>query len=396
MNLMESFRLAVSGIWSNKLRSSLTMLGIIIGIASVITIMTLGKGGQAMVEGQFGALGKTNFNTYVKWDSTEPSSSDDLTIEDIDMLQKLNPYVSNVGGMIRSGDMVKDKKKDINTDIMAVTPSYLEMNSTIKVQQGRFINEEDNKGERNVVVLDKGLANKLFPSGNAIGQRIRMSDQSYVVIGVVGDTMSFVGGGFEQTLLYMPIRTMASTMEHPYVQRLDLMAKSEEMLQPAMDFTKKYLNRVHKHEDHYEVRSVAEGFAEINNMLSILTMVFAVIAGISLLVGGIGVMNIMLVSVTERTREIGIRKALGAKKRDILIQFLIESVIVCLIGGFIGILLGTGLGAIIMSFASMPSVTSWEGIIIAFSFSSAIGIFFGMYPANKAAKLDPIDALRYE
>ncbi|MCZ0845623.1 FtsX-like permease family protein, partial [Brevibacillus laterosporus] len=150
------------------------------------------------------------------------------------------------------------------------------------------------------------------------------------------------------------------------------------------------------HNDHYMVKNSADDLKEITKMLDMLTMVFSVIAGISLLVGGIGVMNIMLVSVTERTREIGIRKALGAKKRDILTQFLIESIIVCLIGGGVGVGLGLGLASIIISFAGMPPVTSWESILIAFGFSSAIGIFFGIYPANKAAKLDAIEALRYE
>ncbi|GIO03634.1 ABC transporter permease [Brevibacillus halotolerans] len=396
MNLIESFRIAIDGIWSNKLRSILTMLGIIIGIASVIAIMTMGKGGKSMMTSQFGNVTDAKFTAMVSWETEEAVKDDDLTIDDAVTLERINPYIKNVMAQIYGAGTIKDKKKDISAQIYGTTGNFLEVNSSYKIEKGRFYTRDDDKEQRDVVVLDKGLADKLFPQGNAVGNRIYMSDASFVVIGVLkNDMQGFMGGGM-QDLVYMPARTYLNHNEKATVNMFHIQAKSNATIQAGMDFTKQYLNRVHKHKDHYMVKNSADDLKEITKMLDMLTMVFSVIAGISLLVGGIGVMNIMLVSVTERTREIGIRKALGAKKRDILTQFLIESIIVCLIGGGVGVALGLGLASIIISFAGMPPVTSWESILIAFGFSSAIGIFFGIYPANKAAKLDPIEALRYE
>ncbi|TPG70881.1 FtsX-like permease family protein [Brevibacillus laterosporus] len=396
MNLIESFRIAIDGIWSNKLRSILTMLGIIIGIASVIAIMTMGKGGKAMMTSQFGNVGDAKFTAMVSWQTNEPTSEDDLTLDDADTLERINPYIKNVMAQIYGSGTIKDKKKDISAQVFGTTANLLEINTSYKIEKGRFYTRDDDKEQRDVVVLDKGLADKLFPQGNAVGNRIYMSDASFVVIGILkNDMQGFMGGGM-QDIVYMPARTYLNHNEKAAVSMFHIQAKSNATIESAMDFTKQYLNRVHKHEDHYMVKNSADDLKEITKMLDMLTMVFSVIAGISLLVGGIGVMNIMLVSVTERTREIGIRKALGAKKRDILTQFLIESIIVCLIGGSVGVGLGLGLASIIISFAGMPPVTSWESILIAFGFSSAIGIFFGIYPANKAAKLDAIEALRYE
>ncbi|WP_181023689.1 ABC transporter permease, partial [Brevibacillus laterosporus] len=319
---------------------------------------------------------------------------DDLTIDDAITLERINPYIKNVMAQIYGSGTIKDKKKDISAQVFGTTGNFLEVNTSYKIDKGRFYTRDDDKEQRDVVVLDKGLADKLFPQGNAVGNRIYMSDASFVVIGILkNDMQGFMGGGM-QDIVYMPARTYLNHNEKATVNMFHIQAKSNATIQSAMDFTKQYLNRVHKHKDHYMVKNSADDLKEITKMLDMLTMVFSVIAGISLLVGGIGVMNIMLVSVTERTREIGIRKALGAKKRDILTQFLIESIIVCLIGGGVGVGLGLGLASIIISFAGMPPVTSWESILIAFGFSSAIGIFFGIYPANKAAKLDPIEALR--
>ncbi|WPS89550.1 ABC transporter permease [Brevibacillus halotolerans] len=396
MNLIESFRIAIDGIWSNKLRSILTMLGIIIGIASVIAIMTMGKGGKEMMTSQFGNVADAKFTAMVSWETEEPVKDDDLTIDDAVTLERINPYVQNVMAQIYGGGTIKDKKKDISAQVYGTTGNFLEVNSSYKIEKGRFYTRDDDKEQRDVVVLDKGLADKLFPQGNAVGNRIYMSDASFVVIGILKNDMQGLMGGGMQDLVYMPARTYLNHNEKATVNMFHIQAKSNATIQAAMDFTKQYLNRVHKHTDHYTVKNSADDLKEITKMLDMLTMVFSVIAGISLLVGGIGVMNIMLVSVTERTREIGIRKALGAKKRDILTQFLIESIIVCLIGGGVGVGLGLGLASIIISFAGMPPVTSWDSILIAFGFSSAIGIFFGIYPANKAAKLDPIEALRYE
>ncbi|MCM3080008.1 MULTISPECIES: ABC transporter permease [Brevibacillus] len=397
MNLLESFYTAVEGIWANKMRSSLTMLGIIIGITSVIAVTTLGEGGQKAINEEMDKFGRNNFNVYINWDTKEEHSTDDLTVEDAEILAKISPAIEYIVPYNSSTVEMKGPKKVERVNLVATTPEYLPMlQTTVQLSKGRFFNHADDKEQRAVVVLEEALGTKLFGQMNPIGQRVRMGNNSLVVIGTYKEEKFKFDMGAETFGAFVPIRYSQSLQEEPYVQMFMGTAVDKASVDPAMQQAKQYLSRKHQKKDHYTARSMQESADQFNQLTGTLTMIFSVIAGISLVVGGVGVMNIMLVSVTERTREIGIRKALGARRGDILIQFLIESVIVCLIGGLIGVLFGLGIAALIAHFANLPPLLSWNSVIIAFAFSSAIGIFFGLYPANKAAKLDPIEALRYE
>ncbi|MGC5328263.1 ABC transporter permease [Brevibacillus sp. SYSU BS000544] len=395
MNLLESFRIAIDGIWANKMRSGLTMLGIIIGITSVIAVNTLGEGGQQAIVKEIEKFGASSFNVIVDWNSKEEYKNQDLTIEDTEILTKASSFIEKMVPLNYGNADIQGPKKSERTHIIATGADYLDIQSNIRLVKGRFLSRDDDIEKRSVVVLDAQTAKALFKNQNPVGKRVRMYNTSVVVIGVVQED-KFRFDMSQSGTAYIPIRFHQTFMEEPYVSSFLGKASSKETVDQASQQTKNYLNRKHGHKDHYMVRSLQQEVSQFNQMTDMLTLVFSVIAGISLFVGGIGVMNIMLVSVTERTREIGIRKALGAQRRDILIQFLIESVIVCLIGGAVGVLLGIGLAAIIAKFANLPPFLAWDSVFLAFGFSSAIGIFFGLYPANKAAKLDPIEALRYE
>lgn len=396
MNLLESFYTAIEGIRANKMRSGLTMLGIIIGITSVIAVTTLGEGGQKAINQEMEKFGQFTFNVYTNWESKEEFSNDDLTVEDTEVLSKISPAIDYIVPYNSSTIEMKGPKKEERVNLTATTPDYFAMQKTLKVAKGRFFNKTDDKEQRAVVVLEEALGSKLFGQMNPIGQRVRWGNSSLVVIGTYTEEKIKFDMGSQSFGAFVPIEYYLSLQEEPYVQMFMGKAKDKASIQPAMQQTTQYLERKHQKKDHYMARSMQESIDQFNQLTGTLTLIFSIIAGISLVVGGVGVMNIMLVSVTERTREIGIRKALGARRQDILIQFLIESVIVCLIGGFIGVLFGLGIAALISHFANLPPLLSWNSVIIAFAFSSAIGIFFGLYPANKAAKLDPIEALRYE
>lgn len=395
MNFWESLRSAADGIWANKLRSGLTMLGIIIGITSVIAVTTLGQGGQQAVVSEMEKFGMNSFDVFVKWDSTEESKDTDLMIEDAEILARTSPYIDKIVPITSWQSSIRGPKKEVQGSFYGSTEDYLALQPNIKMIKGRFYSAEDSKESRSVIVLDNDMAKDLFGIQNPLGQRVVIGSSSLVVIGVAQEN-KFRFDKYQIHSAYLPITVLQELNDTHEVQRLSGKSKGKPQLHQAMKQTEQYLNRKHEHKNHYTVSSLEQELAQFNQMTGMLTIIFGVIAGISLLVGGIGVMNIMLVSVTERTREIGIRKALGAKRRDILAQFLIESIIVCLIGGVIGMLLGSGCAMIISHFAGLPPMISWESVAISFGFSSAMGIFFGLYPANKAAKLNPIDALRYE
>ena len=396
MNFLESFTTAVEGIWANKMRSSLTMLGIIIGITSVITVTTLGEGGQNAINQEMEKFGQNTFNVYINWETKETMSNDDLTVEDAEVLSKISPAIEYIVPYNSATIEMKGPKKEERVNLSATTSDYFAMQKTMKVAKGRLFNSTDDKEQRAVVVLEEALGEKLFGQMNPIGQRVRWGNNSLVVIGTYTEEKFKFDMGAQTFGAFVPIRFHQTLQEEPSVQMFMGKAIDKASVTPAMQQVTQYLSRKHQKKDHYMARSMQESVDQFNQLTGTLTLIFSVIAGISLVVGGVGVMNIMLVSVTERTREIGIRKALGARRRDILVQFLIESVIVCLIGGLIGVLFGLGIAALISHFANLPPTLSWNSVFIAFGFSSAIGIFFGLYPANKAAKLDPIEALRYE
>ncbi len=395
MNILESFRTALEGIGTNKLRATLTMSGIIIGIMSVIAVITLGNGSQQAYTDQLEKLGATNFSVYFGWDPRQGSKLTDLTVEDADALPKGSPYIEEAVPFLSLSGTIRGTKKEQDARIHGTNEDLLKVQPNLKIVAGRYFTAEEVREGKRVIVLNEELAAGLFGREDPIGKRLTYEAASAVVIGVVREDKLMFDNGQSETA-YIPITYLQNVSGLKMVHTITVKAKSKETMEAAKRQTEKYLNRRHDRENYYQIDSIENALGEMDSFSGTLTTIFSVAAGIALFVGGIGVMNIMLVSVTERTREIGIRKALGARYGDIMLQFLIESMIVCLIGGTIGVLLGIGTAMFASQYVDVPPLLSWESIVIAFGFSSAIGIFFGLYPAHKAARLHPIDALRYE
>ncbi len=416
MNLFENIRLALEGLKANKMRALLTMLGIIIGIASVMAISTLGSAMTGSVSKTMDKIGGKNIMvslTPKNYDTVSILQDDDLiTKDELDAFKASNvgqvkaiSFSSSLGaGELNSGFTHK------NVSITGASPDYSLVNN-VNLVQGRFINDRDMNGSRNVIIIDTTLRNNLVgANGNVIGKDIQVNtkttNETYTVIGVyekmIVDNPLFTMGDDSRVECFIPITTAkalnsdASNLNG--YESFTIMATADTDSAVFAQITKDYfINKLPATSDYtIQAESLEAIASEATGMLSTLSLGISVIAGISLLVGGIGVMNIMLVSVTERTREIGIRKALGARNSAIRSQFIIESIIICLIGGLIGIALGSGLGILGSTLLKFPTTPPFLPMMIALTFSMFIGIFFGYYPANKAAKLDPIDALRYE
>lgn len=402
MSIMESFGSALQSVMANKMRSFLTMLGIIIGISSVITIVSIGEGGKKAITGEFESIGTNVINVSVKARNNNIEARDYFTLQDGELIKEKIPEVTSV--TLSNGDFgsVKTESKTKDASINGINESYTELVKT-DMAEGRFINERDVQTLRNVIVIDDISAQKLFGNQSALGQRVKLAiGNNNLTVSIIGVTksansgMASMFGDNMPATIYIPITISDKIMTRTDISFMAVMVNDMENATEIASKIVRLLEKSHRNEGKY---AAEEGFKEldmINSVLQTFTLVIGAIAGISLIVGGIGVMNIMLVSVTERTREIGIRKALGAKNKDIMLQFLTESLILCLIGGAIGMTLGITLGWIAGRLINVSPGISLQTILISFGFSSAVGIFFGLYPANKAAKLDPIEALRYE
>lgn len=400
MYIFEILNSALQNIKANKLRSFLTMLGIIIGISSVITIASIGGAIKDYVTGEFAGMGTNVINLQV--DTTESIGKRDyFTLEDAELIKEKVPEVTAVVPMVESFGAVELQDKTKTASVAALNQHYVEIYK-MDMAAGRFINEHDVETKKYAAVIDELTANKFFSnSAAAIGQRIKLNiSGTYSDMTIVGVTKSEgILASFGENVpaqVYIPITIYDQVLGNENISHVSVLVSD---MTKADEISSKIIRIIENKHNNTGKYTATQGFAAldmVNNVLDMLTAALSAIAAISLVVGGIGVMNIMLVSVTERTREIGIRKAVGAKTSDIRIQFLSESIILCLIGGGIGILFGFLICKLIGFTMDVSVTVSMATVVTAFIFSSAVGIFFGLYPANKAAKMDPIEALRHE
>jgi len=396
VNFFESVIIAWESVIANKLRSLLTMLGIIIGVSSVITVSALGQSGRAAINKEMDAFGANRFSIYYRYDSDDPiTDADGFTLQDVVTIKEISPAVENMAPISWDSANIRSKGKEIGVEIVATTADYTEI-ANLKLDAGRFFSNEDDDAKRYVAVISESLAKELFSSSAAIGKKIMVSNRPFKVIGVLAREESIFSMGMDSKLMYIPISTYFSFSGSNWINNIEGKAVSQTEVDKAIEHSLNILHRRHRNENKYNGWNSQKEIDSVNQVTGIVTLVISAIAGISLLVGGIGIMNIMLVSVTERTREIGIRKALGARETDIMIQFLIEALVLSFSGGILGMFLGFGLSQIIAMFIKIPAVISWQMIALAFAFSAVVGVCFGLYPARKAAYQDPIEALRYE
>lgn len=408
MNLGQAIVEALESLNSNKLRSSLTILGIVIGVGAVIAMLAIGSGAQSAITGSISGIGSNLLFVFRGNMNTDLQVVNPLTMEDAQALmdQFQAPSVQAVAPIVNGSFSVAFGAEKTSTTVYGVTPDYQSVRNYV-VTEGRFITEDENLGQASVALLGPDVANKLFGrKTNVVGESIRIEGLPFRVVGVLG---SKGGGAFgsEDNVILVPFNTAKLKVLHRTQDRVDLIfvqAVSSQAVQAAADEVSQIL-RVRHHtrigQDDFTIYSQQDFVSTAQTITSVLTIFLGGIAGISLLVGGIGIMNIMLVSVTERTREIGLRKALGARKRDILIQFLAESSLLSLFGGVIGIGLGWAIAAIVGRIAAasntpLTPVVGIDAVLLATLFSTAVGLFFGLYPANRAANLEPVEALRYE
>ncbi|MEY2834122.1 MAG: hypothetical protein RLZZ574_3382 [Cyanobacteriota bacterium] len=403
MKIIENFRMATSTLVANKMRSSLTMLGIIIGNASVIAMVGVGQGAKNLASEQFESLGP-NVMFIVPGSEEERRTSfntpQTLVWEDAIAIAEQVPSVKEVAPQISANELITYRNRNANEQVLGTTPEYLTVRSFV-VDRGRFFSDLDIKRNQRVVVLGSEMAEKLFPQQNPLGKKIRVKNINVEVIGVLQAKGAFLGSNQDRTV-YLPLTTMASQIvgeTSPYgtaVNFISIAANNENSIRAAKLQIENLLRLRHQitGEDDFDVRTQKDVLTIVGTVTSGLTVLLAAIAGISLLVGGIGVMNIMLVAVTERTKEIGLRKAIGAKSKDILWQFLIEATILSAAGGVIGTVVGISGILIVGAVSPLAPTISPVAIVLAVGVSGAIGLSFGVFPAQAAAKLDPIVALR--
>jgi putative ABC transport system permease protein len=391
MNLSESIRIALDSIRANLMRSVLTTLGIMIGITAVIAVVAVGQGGQQSILKEMEKFGSNLFQISVDWRRDELPTGNEFNMQDIEIIKANVPEVQYLLPGVSSYTQVKGGTKSKTAQVRGTEADYARLHP-LEMAAGRFLTESDCQGRRKVAVVDEDLARELFPRDNAIGKRIVIDNQGLVICGLVKAESSLFGSGTKS--VYIPTRVWLDIYPEDNISYLEGGGRTPGEVKTAMESSIKILEKRHRSEDLYEGYTMEQEMAAVNQVTGVMTLVIGIIAGLSLLVGGIGVMNIMLVSVTERTREIGLRMALGARRRNILTQFLIEAVVLCLLGGIIGMALGIGGAFLISALAKWPPLISWTTVLLAFTFSAAIGIIFGILPANKAANLDPIDALR--
>jgi len=398
-------KVAGQSIVKNKMRTLLTMLGIIIGVGAVNVMVAIGSGAQRQIERQIQALG-TNMLVITPGSAMQGGVSQGaqtfnrLTIEDAEMLRSQSFLLSAVSPVVMTRTQVIGGAGNWRTNVLGVDVDYQQIRDW-PVRDGVFFEESDVRAMRKVVVLGATVADNLFPNGDAVGQQIRIRDVPVQVIGVLAPKGQTADGGDQDDVILAPYTTVQTRLSgRVFIPQILASTFSPEDIPAAQEEIRAILRASHRlapnEPDDFTVRNQSEIAEAAQSTTQVMTMLLAAIASISLVVGGIGIMNIMLVSVTERTREIGLRLALGARSRDVLTQFLVESIVMSLIGGLLGLALG------VLASSAIAHVTGWSAalsptmVVIALGFSGAVGVFFGYYPARRAAALDPIQALRYE
>jgi ABC-type antimicrobial peptide transport system permease subunit len=404
MNIWENITVALQGLIANKMRSILTMLGIIIGVLAVIVGTAIGQGSRQQILERIQSLGSNVITIRAGSSRTGrvsggQGSSQTLTLNDVDAIEKNCPTVSAIAPVLQRSAQVKFSNQNTNTTIYCTTPAFLNIRS-YSLEDGHSFTDNDVHSMRKVCLVGKTTATTLFGDGTPVGRSLRIQGTSFEIVGLLASKGSALFGDPDD-LIMIPISTgMKQVFGLDYLSNIYAQTAQANQADQATQEIETTLRKTHRikagEDDDFSVRAQQEFMQMQEQSSQTLTLLLSGIAGVALLVGGIGIMNIMLVSVTERTREIGIRKAVGAKNSNILIQFLIESMTLSILGGLVGIAGGFAGSALMSQVLGMPTIVSPFWVGVAFGSSAAIGVFFGIYPAYKAAQLDPIEALRFQ
>lgn len=406
MNLANLFKIAVRALANNKLRGFLTMLGIIIGVASVITMLAIGQGSKKSIQAEISEMGSNMIMIQPGGDMRggvrqSADNMETLKLKDYEDIVNETRYVSAVSPSVNSNGQAIYGANNTPTSVYGISPGYMEIRR-YKVQDGEMFTEQDINTAAKVCLVGKTVVDNLFPNGeNPVGKIIRFQKLPFRIVGVL-ESKGYNSMGMDQDdLILAPYTTIQKKiLAITHLQGITCSALKEEYTEQAIDEITEILRRNHKlkdtDDDDFTIRSQQELSSMLTSTTDMMTVLLAAVAGISLVVGGIGIMNIMYVSVTERTREIGLRMSIGAKGIDILAQFLIESVLISVTGGLIGVFLGVGSSLLVNIVAHFPIYIQPWSVLLSFIVCTATGIFFGWYPAKKAALLDPIEAIRYE
>ena len=401
----ESVRIALTALFANKLRSILTMLGIIIGVGAVITMVAVGMGVREKVTSSIASLGS---NMLIVSPGSANSggvrsaagSNVKLKLDDSDAIKSKIKNIDYVSPTVSNSYQIVNGNQNWNSTVQGVTPEYMSIRSLV-VSTGSFITQNDLNTRSRVAVIGTTVAENLFGTANPVGKTIRVNNSPYRIIGVLESKGQSSMGQDQDDVVIVPLTTAQERLLGiTYIKSINIQVSSQDKMDQVQSEVETLLRQRHRivgdKEDDFTVRNLTSLMQTMTETTAMLTLFLGSIAAISLVVGGIGIMNIMMVSVTERTREIGIRKALGATFQNIMMQFLIESIVIGVIGGLLGITFGCAAALAISKFGGFNTVITAAPIILSFGFSVGIGLFFGIYPARKAALLDPIEALRYE